>query len=359
MKHIGIFSIIGLLFTAIGAMAASSLPVVATPWTTTTNPATARVALGISTNVMWPLYQTNPTPAQLRAALGLLLPTDIPIISSFVNNQGTLEVGATVNSTVLTWALAGNTVTTQYLSYVGTIAPSVLTATDSSIYSANRTYVLSVGDGNTNVSASTAVTFKQKNYWGASTATAPTDAQIIALSSAFASSRTQTQIVTASAQYHLFRLPRELRDREFHRQWASQYRVEFDHKELRKRERLLQQLQHLSEPESSVWNLHDIRAMKPICLIVIGLLCMATVALGQSIPGTVIAAKITTGNSNNTFSIGDTLEMGGTPKQVPDMQSMTNIPAARRTEGMTCWVTGTGQVAARRRDLGRELDHGQ
>jgi hypothetical protein len=156
---------------------------------------------------MWPLYQTNPTPAQLRAALGLLLPTDIPIISSFSNNQGTLEVGATVNSTVLTWALAGNTVTTQYLSYVGTIAPSLLTATDSSSYSANRTYVLSVGDGNTNVSASTAVTFKQKNYWGASTATAPTDAQIIALSSAFASSRTQTQIVTASAQYIYFAYP--------------------------------------------------------------------------------------------------------------------------------------------------------
>lgn len=208
MKHIGIFSIIGLLFTAIGAMAASSLPVVATPWTTTTNPATARVALGISTNVMWPLYQTNPTPAQLRAALGLLLPTDIPIISSFANNQGTLEMGQTVNSTVLTWTLAGSAVTSQSINQgVGAVPVGTLTATDSASYTASRTYVLTVGNGTTNVSASSAVTFMQKAYWGASSVSGLSDAQVIALSSAFASGRSETQTITASAQYIYFAYP--------------------------------------------------------------------------------------------------------------------------------------------------------
>ena len=64
-----------------------------------------------------------------------------------------------------------------------------------------------------------------------------------------------------------------------------------------------------------------------VCLV-------ACVSLGQSIPGTVVAAKITTGNQANTnFGIGDTAEMTGTPKQVADLTSRDSIPAARRTEG--------------------------
>lgn len=59
---------------------------------------------------------------------------------------------------------------------------------------------------------------------------------------------------------------------------------------------------------------------------------------GAAIPGTIVAAKITTGDTANTFSIGDTAEMGGTPKQVADAATRDAIPADRRTEGMTCWV---------------------
>ena len=77
--------------------------------------------------------------------------------------------------------------------------------------------------------------------------------------------------------------------------------------------------------------------------LALSLVSLAVCCSAQTIPGTVIAAKITTGSSNSTFAIGDTLEMSGTPKQVPDMPSMTNIPAARRTQGMTCYVNSTGQ----------------
>ena len=69
--------------------------------------------------------------------------------------------------------------------------------------------------------------------------------------------------------------------------------------------------------------------------LVIGL---AWASLGADIPGTVVAAKITTGNDANTFSIGDTGEMAGTPKQVATIVARDAIPTARRVEGMTCWV---------------------
>lgn len=69
----------------------------------------------------------------------------------------------------------------------------------------------------------------------------------------------------------------------------------------------------------------------------VGLL-WAVCGYAANIPGTVVAAKITTGNTANIFSIGDTDEMGGTPKQVADITARDAIPAARRTEGMTCWV---------------------
>lgn len=68
------------------------------------------------------------------------------------------------------------------------------------------------------------------------------------------------------------------------------------------------------------------------------LLAMIKVASGAAIPGTIVAAKITTGDTANTFSIGDTEEMGGTPKQVADATARDAIPADRRVEGMTAWV---------------------
>lgn len=67
-------------------------------------------------------------------------------------------------------------------------------------------------------------------------------------------------------------------------------------------------------------------------------------AFGQAIPGTVVAAKITTGDEANTFSIGDTAEMKGTPKQVADTAARDLIPAARRTEGMEAWVVSEGKA---------------
>jgi hypothetical protein len=57
-----------------------------------------------------------------------------------------------------------------------------------------------------------------------------------------------------------------------------------------------------------------------------------------SIPGTVVAAKITTGDTVNTYAIGDCNEMQGTVHSVADNTARDAITTARRREGMYCYV---------------------
>lgn len=59
------------------------------------------------------------------------------------------------------------------------------------------------------------------------------------------------------------------------------------------------------------------------------------------IPGTIVAAQITTGNTANTFSIGDTNEMQGGHHSVATLVDRDAITTERRVEGMTCYVTAT------------------
>lgn len=76
--------------------------------------------------------------------------------------------------------------------------------------------------------------------------------------------------------------------------------------------------------------------MKTLALLVA--LLLAVPAFGASIPGTIVAAKVTTGNDANTFSIGDSNEMNGTPKSVGTIAQRDAITMERRAVGMTCWV---------------------
>lgn len=76
------------------------------------------------------------------------------------------------------------------------------------------------------------------------------------------------------------------------------------------------------------------------CLLVLLALVLPTGA--ASIPGTIVAAKVTTGNDANTFSIGDSNEMAGTPKSVGTLTQRDAITTERRVVGMTCWVQDEG-----------------
>ena len=134
-----------------------------------------------------------------------------PTITAFANNQNSVEIGTTVNSTALTWTLGGGTATNQYLDNgIGVVSIASRSYTDTASYTSSRTYHLGVTDGVTTNTAATSINFYSKEYWGASSQVAGsiTDAQIIALSgSAFATSRTTTQTIATSSTYMYFCYP--------------------------------------------------------------------------------------------------------------------------------------------------------
>lgn len=63
-----------------------------------------------------------------------------------------------------------------------------------------------------------------------------------------------------------------------------------------------------------------------------------------SIDGTIIAAPITTGHTDNQFPIGDINEMRGGHHSAATIQARDAIPQLRRAEGMTCWVVDQQRV---------------
>ena len=128
-----------------------------------------------------------------------------PTVLSFTNNQNSLEIGTTVNNTILGWTLGGGTATNQSIDNgIGVVPIALNQYTNGATYTSGRTYNLSVTDGVTTNAAATAVNFYSKEYWGASSQTAGsiTDAQIIALGgSAFATSRQMTKTISTSSTY--------------------------------------------------------------------------------------------------------------------------------------------------------------
>lgn len=140
---------------------------------------------------------------------GGVAPVIAPSISSFVNNIGTVEIGSTVNSTVLTWTLGGTTPTFQTINQgLGSVPVGTLTKTDSSSYTSSRTYTLTITNANGSASASTTVSFLNKRYWGPQALTSLNDAQIIALNSEFASSYVGfNHTIVCAAEYIYFAFP--------------------------------------------------------------------------------------------------------------------------------------------------------
>lgn len=61
------------------------------------------------------------------------------------------------------------------------------------------------------------------------------------------------------------------------------------------------------------------------------------------IPGTVIAAKVTTGDTANTFPVADQSEIAGGLHSVQGLTDRDAIPSERRVEGMRCYVSDTQQ----------------
>jgi hypothetical protein len=125
-----------------------------------------------------------------------------PTIAAFANDQVSVEQGATVAQTALSWTLAGGIISTQSVNQsIGGLALTNRVYIHTNSYTTNRTYTLTISDGVTTNTASTTVTFYQKVYWGASASASLDDAGILGLSGAFATGRAQTRSVVTSSSY--------------------------------------------------------------------------------------------------------------------------------------------------------------
>lgn len=149
--------------------------------------------------------------SQVKAYVASAIPTNFfaPTITSFVNNRNNVEIGSTVNSTLLTWTLGGSPPTVQSINQgVGGVPVGTLSKTDNNAYTVSRTYTLTVNNTSGSATANTSVSFLSKRYWGPSALASLTDPQIIALNgelnSGFAGFN---HTIVCAAQYIYFAFP--------------------------------------------------------------------------------------------------------------------------------------------------------
>ena len=136
-------------------------------------------------------------------------PYTAPIIDSFVNNQGGSEAGTVINSTLLTWSLSGGPITGQLID-PGAVAIGNLsqrTYTDTTSYSTDRTYTLTVSDGVTTPTATTSVAFSWRRYWGTSANTNLSNSAILGLTNELSSTLSKTWTATPNLEYIFYAYP--------------------------------------------------------------------------------------------------------------------------------------------------------
>lgn len=120
-------------------------------------------------------------------------------LSGSLSGGNTYEVGTTVSQVILNWSY-NKPVTTQSLNNgIGNLSAELRTYThNGQTITSNRTYTLTASDGTNTINTSTSVSFLYKRYWGVSASSTLTDANILALSKEFSSSRQQNRTFNCS-----------------------------------------------------------------------------------------------------------------------------------------------------------------
>lgn len=105
-----------------------------------------------------------------------------PVAELTLTSPSIYEVGSTVTSLAFTWDYGGVAVTTQTLTGT-TLQPADRTKTITGLsVTTNTTYTLTATDGTTPTSDTVTIQFQRKKYFGTSTLTNLTSAEVIALS---------------------------------------------------------------------------------------------------------------------------------------------------------------------------------
>lgn len=127
-----------------------------------------------------------------------------PVINTFSNNVNVVEIGSTVNDVILSFAV-NKTMTAMSIDQgVGDVSGLTSKTLASLGLTTNRTWTLSATDGTNTVTKTTAVSFQNKRYSGVSAKDTLTDADIIALTGEFATSRQQSKTLNATGGKYLY-----------------------------------------------------------------------------------------------------------------------------------------------------------
>lgn len=109
-----------------------------------------------------------------------------------LSGGGVYEIGSTVHGAHLTWTYSKPVVSQSLNQGIGALDPEVRSYDWPDDITSNLTFALTANDGKNNATASTAITFSRKRYWGVSPALSLDNAGILALSQEFASGLSKT-----------------------------------------------------------------------------------------------------------------------------------------------------------------------
>lgn len=142
--------------------------------------------------------------AVLEAQMAALL--YVPInITSFGASPNLVEIGTSVGSVMLNWALNKAATSISLTNYSGpALAPTDTTATVNGPFSSDRSWQLTVTDGQTVKNATAQLQFRNKRYWGVSASPTLDNAGILALSSEFSTSRVKDVTYDASGGRYVY-----------------------------------------------------------------------------------------------------------------------------------------------------------
>lgn len=129
-----------------------------------------------------------------------------PKINSFTNNVGIVEKGQTITSVTLNWNL-NKTPTIQTIDGTA-VDVSLRTQTlDGLTLMADKSYALSVGDGQNTANSSTSVTFRNRRIYGVSTNDTLNNANLNSMTYDYNNGRGQNRTFNCSGHYMYFAYP--------------------------------------------------------------------------------------------------------------------------------------------------------
>lgn len=142
-------------------------------------------------------------------------------VTSFTNTVGTVEIGSTVTSVTFNWTLGKTAASVSINQGVGAVTPpSLTTKTVAVSLTSDTVFTLTADDDSSNTghaaTRTTSVLFQHRMRWGTSAA-ATLDSEGIATlaSSAFATTRARSVVVSGGGQYIYFAYPASFGDAAF------------------------------------------------------------------------------------------------------------------------------------------------